>query len=83
MIGQEVELIAVDHDQIGRSLERLGEAMGAGDPAAVARRWELPGLVISDEGTAPVTDRGQLEGFFAQAIGAYNIQVALTMTASS
>jgi hypothetical protein len=28
--------------------------------------------VISDDGTVPVTDRGQLEGFFAQAIEAYN-----------
>jgi hypothetical protein len=36
--------------------------------------------VISDDGTVPVTDRGQLEGFFAQAIEAYNAQGLVATT---
>lgn len=66
--------MAVDREQIERSLERIGEAISARDPAAVADCWEVPALVISDEGTIPVTDRAQIEGFFAQAIEAYNAQ---------
>ena len=65
---------AVDQDQIERSLDRVGVAMSAGDPAAVAGCWEVPGLVVSDEGTVLVTDRDQIERFFARAIEAYHAQ---------
>jgi hypothetical protein len=62
-----------DHD-ISEMLARLGEALSSGNPSAVADCWAIPGLVLSDEGTRPVTSREEVERFFADAIAWYRSQ---------
>lgn len=64
----------VNQDQIKQSLERYGEALSAGDLASIWNCWEVPGLVLADDGAIVVSDKGQLEGFFARAIGWYQSQ---------
>ena len=48
-------------------LNRYARALSAGDIAAVAGFWEVPALVLSDEGGVAVTTQEQLEEFFGRA----------------
>lgn len=61
----------MNQDQIKQSLERYGEALGTGDLASITGCWEIPGLVLADDGAITMSDKGQIEGFFARAIGWY------------
>jgi ketosteroid isomerase-like protein len=67
-----------NEEQINESLEHYGEALSAGDLAGISSCWEIPGLVLSDEGAVVVSDKGQIEGFFAQAIESYRSQGLVT-----
>ena len=60
--------------QVRESLVRYGEALSAGDTKAIAECWELPALVLSDDGAIPVASRDEVEAFFAQAVPAYHAQ---------
>lgn len=53
-------------------LVAYGEALSAGDGARIATMWEIPGLVLSDQGSVPVTDTAQAERFFTAAAGHYS-----------
>jgi hypothetical protein len=64
----------MNEDQIKDMLERLGTALSAGDLAGVSNCWELPALVLSDEGAIAITEARQIEEFFGQAIGWYQSQ---------
>lgn len=55
-------------------LEGYGQALSTGDLAGVARCWDVPALVLSDEGALAVSDRGEIERFFAQATAWYQAQ---------
>jgi hypothetical protein len=57
----------MNNDEIRRFLEQYGRAVSAGDSHAIANCWEVPGLVLSDEGAIAVGDTGEIEKFFAQA----------------
>jgi ketosteroid isomerase-like protein len=61
-------------DQIRRFLEHYGQAISAVDLAEIARCWEVPALVLSDQGAIAVSDAGEIERFFAQAQAAYRSQ---------
>jgi hypothetical protein len=52
-------------------LERYAQALSAGDARAIASCWELPALVLSDEGATAVSSAAEVEKFFAQAIDWY------------
>jgi len=52
-------------------LEALGKALSEGDAAGVARSWEVPAFVLSDEGVLALSNPGEIEAFFAQAIRWY------------
>ena len=56
---------------IHRALDQVGRALSAGDAAAVAQAWQLPGLVLADAGTRAIADAAEVEAFFAQAIAWY------------
>jgi hypothetical protein len=71
--GRNVRNAGVE-DEIKGSLDRLGEALSAGDLAGVASCWEIPGLVLSDAGAIPVVDRPQIEAFFGHAVASYRSQ---------
>jgi hypothetical protein len=61
-------------DVIRTFLERYGEAIGAGDVAAIARCWEVPALVLADQGAIAVNAASEIEAFFRQAREAYAAQ---------
>lgn len=61
-------------DPLERSLERYGEALSTRDLSGISSCWEIPALVLSDVGAIPVSNRGEIESFFAQAIEAYRSQ---------
>jgi hypothetical protein len=66
-----LEVKAVNQDQINTSLQRYGQALSAGDLAGIASCWEVPALVLADDGAVAVSDTSQLRSFFAQVIGWY------------
>jgi arylformamidase len=66
--------MAVDRDAIIRTLDEISAALSAGDAAGVASYWEVPGLVLADEGARPVASRAEIEAFFEASIAAYRKQ---------
>lgn len=68
----------MNEDQIVALLQRIGLSMSANDVQGVASCWEVPALVLSYEGVMAVTDRDQIETFFAQAIEWYRSQGVVT-----
>jgi hypothetical protein len=59
-------------DQIRGMLDRLGHALSSGDPKAVASCWQVPALVLSDEGVEAVATMEEIVRFFAGAIEWYH-----------
>ncbi|HHX45695.1 MAG TPA: hypothetical protein GX714_17200 [Chloroflexi bacterium] len=55
-------------------LQRYGRALSAGDLAGVVACWNLPALVVSDEGVQPVSAAAEVEAFFGGAIAWYRSQ---------
>jgi hypothetical protein len=68
----------VNDDAIQRTLERLGEALSTGDAQGAARCWDVPGLVLSDDGVRAIAERSEIEQFFTQAIAWYRSQGVMT-----
>jgi len=61
-------------DQIQRSLEQYGQALGAGDFSLIANGWVVPAMVLSDQGALVVTDIAEVERFFSGAAEWYRSQ---------
>jgi hypothetical protein len=55
-------------------LERYDQALGAGDLPGVAACWQVPAMVLSDEGARPVQELAEVEQFFAGAVEWYRSQ---------
>jgi len=68
------EKITMKDDKIMRLLERYDEALSAGDTQVISDCWEVPALVLSDEGAVAVNDKSEIEKFFSQAIEWYRTQ---------
>jgi hypothetical protein len=64
----------MNDDQITRFLEVLGRAISGGDVAAIARCWDVPALVLADEGVIAVSTSEEVERFFTQAQAWYRSQ---------
>jgi hypothetical protein len=60
--------------EITQLLERLGRALSAGDFREASGCWEVPALVLSDEGVIAVSEFSAIEKFFAQASKEYRSQ---------
>ncbi len=58
-------------DQIRTSLEEIGTALSQGDPQGVAEHWEVPGLVLADQGAIPIATLEEVRSFFASSIDDY------------
>jgi hypothetical protein len=56
----------------------MGRALGERDLEAIANSWEVPALVLSDEGAVAVADAGEIERFFAQAVDWYRGRGVMT-----
>jgi ketosteroid isomerase-like protein len=55
-------------------IARYGDALSAGDVATIAASWDIPALVVSDEGAIAVSTAAEIEGFFRQAIQWYRAE---------
>jgi hypothetical protein len=55
-------------------LSRYGEALGSGDVDTIARCWEVPALVLTDEGARAVGAEAEIETFFRGAVAWYRAQ---------
>jgi hypothetical protein len=64
-------------------LEGYGQALSAGDLPAIANCWELPALVLSDQGARAVIETTEIEQFFASAVEWYHAQGLVATKPSS
>ena len=55
-------------------LGRLGQALSAGDLRGVSICWEVPAVILSDEGAAVLAEANQIEKLFAGATEWYRSQ---------
>ena len=63
-----------DDQPIRDLLQRFARAFTTGDGKGAAACWEVPALVISDEGSKAVGTLGEVEAFFGGAQAQYNAQ---------
>jgi hypothetical protein len=63
---------ALGEDQIQELLERLGKALSTGEVSTIPHCWEVPALVLHDEGAVAVSSAGEIEGFFTKATEWYH-----------
>ena len=61
-------------EQLRRFLVRYGEALSAGDLKAISGCYAVPCLVLSDEGSVPITAREEVEAAFDGAAERYRAQ---------
>jgi hypothetical protein len=64
----------IDEDKIRSLLEQVGTALSTGDLPGIANCWEVPALVLSNEGAIAVSEAGEIEKFFVQATEWYHSQ---------
>jgi hypothetical protein len=55
-------------------LERYGRALSDGDLPGISACWEVPALVLSDQGVVGVSAAAEIEEFFGQAVAWYRSQ---------
>jgi hypothetical protein len=62
----------IRHEQRVRLfLEHLGKAYTDGNLHAFSSYWEIPALILSDHGDRSISDRDELEKYFAHAVQLY------------
>jgi hypothetical protein len=69
-----IRRMTMNEDQIKRFLERYGQAISAANLMEIASCWEVPALVLSDQGAIGVSDAAEIERFFAQTQESYRSQ---------
>lgn len=63
-----------DEDAVRAMLQRLARAVTTGDGPAAAACWEVPALVVAEEGNRAVSTLAEVEAFFGGAREQYNRQ---------
>lgn len=61
-------------DTVRAFLERYGQALSTGDLPAIVACWDVPALVLSDQGARAVLEATEVEAFFAGAVAWYHAQ---------
>lgn len=64
----------MNEDKIKSLLEQVGTALSTGDLPGIVNCWEVPALVLSDEGAHAVSEAAEIERFFGQATEWYHAQ---------
>jgi hypothetical protein len=64
----------IDDTVILRTLEGIASALAAGDAARVAELWDMPALVLADQGARAVATRAEVQDFFRASIAWYREQ---------
>ena len=72
--GDTPDTIHHDEAAVQAFLDRFARAITSGDAATVAKLWETPAFVLSDQEVFPVASSQEVEGFFAGAKDQYNEQ---------
>lgn len=60
-----------DDQPIRDMLQRFARAFTTGDGEGAAQCWEVPALVIADDGSRAISTRGEVAGFFGGAAQQY------------
>jgi hypothetical protein len=60
-----------DDGAIRDSLAKIGHALSSSDAQGVAELWDVPGLVLADQGARQVGSREEVREFFETSIRAY------------
>lgn len=60
--------------EVEEFLGRYGKALSAGDMAGVGSCWQVPALVVADQGARAVLAIEEVEEFFAAAVAWYQSQ---------
>ena len=63
--------LAISENDVTECLERYGHAMSARDIGSILDCWEVPGLVLADDGATAFADDEQLQRFFTEVIDRY------------
>lgn len=63
-----------DEAAVRAMLQRFAQAFTTGDGAGAAACWEVPALVVSDEGSRAVSSAGEVAAFFGGAQDQYHQQ---------
>jgi hypothetical protein len=67
----EVAVARPDDHLVHDALARIGSALSAADATAVAALWDVPGLVLADQGARPIASREEVRAFFEASIRSY------------
>jgi hypothetical protein len=66
---------AMNHeDHMRLFLVRYGQALSTGGLRGISSCWEVPALVLSDQGAIAVSEATEIEAFFGQAVEWYHSQ---------
>jgi hypothetical protein len=63
--------MSVDPSRISYTLQQVGDSLTSGDAARVASFWDIPALVLADQGGKSILERAEVEAFFRQSIAWY------------
>jgi hypothetical protein len=64
----------INKDDVKKLLERIGTALSSGDLPGAVNCWEIPALLLSDEGARAVSESVEFEEFYRQATEWYHQQ---------
>ena len=64
-------------------LEGYGQALSSGDLPGILNCWDVPALVLSDQGARMVSEAAEVEQFFAGAVEWYRTQGVVATKPSS
>ena len=67
-------------DELRAFFEEYGRALSRCDLPAIAAAWEVPALVLADQGSIAVESTEQIETFFSTAIQQYRDQGIVSTT---
>jgi len=64
--------MSLDETAIAAFLESYGAALNAGDIPTVVAAWDLPALVLADQGALSVVAADEVERFFIDTVAYYH-----------
>src|SRR5262245_33477253 len=66
--------MSIREGEIKKFLEALGNALTAGDLDAVSKCWDIPAILLSDQGSVVINSPSQIRRSFSHAVQWYRSQ---------
>src|SRR5262245_55911388 len=63
--------MSIGEGEIRKFLETLGNALTAGDLEAVSKCWDIPAILLSDQGSVVINNASQIRRSFSHAVQWY------------